>query len=296
MIESDLLETKLGLRPAPRTTNLTTAICALFGGFITQFGWGFFGFGLVFFWIFSFDAIQTDVQFSRPLMRTQANLEAVTYSNARVNKQPVMGHHYSFSHQGKQYTGISYVTSESLSVPQAVPIEFVIDEPRFSRITLPGFRASTFNGWVGLLVLIFPLAGLALLIPGTWLGLKTLRLMRDGRLVMAKLMEQKPTGSSVKINGKIYPVYKLRFAYSVGGRMYDTSLKTHEVERLVDEAQEKLLYLPSQPSFALPVDAVPGKVYIDGQGYFCTDQNVLFYLILPAATVTINGLLLLSKL
>lgn len=256
------------LKAVPRSVPLSARICALFGGFMNQFGWAFFGFSLIFVWIFALDVLVSDLQFRGTLAPGQAVIERVQATSAKENRSRVYAHFFQFSHEGKSYQARSYATGLELPVGTQVPIEFKPEEPNLARITQAGFRAAPF-GHLVLLVLLFPLAGLLLIGQGILRGRTISQLLAQGQLVQVPVSEQQDTGTSVKINGKIHPVYKLVFQYTVQGQHYQTELKTHEVERLLDEPLETLLYLPAKPQVAFPLDAIPGQFSIRDGGFVC---------------------------
>lgn len=263
---------------------------------MNQFGWAFFSFSLIFVWIFALDVIVSDIQFSGPLLTGQAIIETVQATSSTENKRRVYAYNFHFQHEGKAYQGRAYKTGETEPLGTQVAIEFKAENPNIARISQSGFRASTFGHGV-LFVLLFPIAGLLLIVQGLFMGLKIWKLLVQGQLLQVPLSEKQDTGTAVKINGNTYPVYKLVFEYTVQGQKYQTVLKTHEVERLLDEPEETLLYLPAKPSVAFPVDAIPGHFSLKDGLFVCQHPaRSPLLLLLPMFSGLFISLLVLSRM
>ena len=65
------------LAPPPRPVPLPLRVQLLLGGFFGQFGWFFFGFGLIFFWAFAMQAdLSSWLRFSGSLGSTEGKITA----------------------------------------------------------------------------------------------------------------------------------------------------------------------------------------------------------------------------
>ncbi len=262
---------------------------------MNQFGWAFFSFSLIFVWIFALDVIISDIQFSGPLVSGQAVIETVQATSSTENKSRVYAYDFHFQHEGKPYQARSFRTGQTVPVGTRVPIEFKAEDPNLARVSQSGFRSATFGHMV-LLVLLFPLAGLLLIVQGLLQGLKIAKLLGQGELLQVPLSEKQDTGTVVKINGNTYPVYKLVFKYSVQGQKYQTGLKTHEIERLLDDTEENLLYLPANPNVAFPVDAIPGYFSLKDGEFVCQNPaRSPLLLLLPLFSGMFICLMVLSR-
>lgn len=263
---------------------------------MNQFGWAFFAFSLIFVWIFALDVLVSDLQFSGSLTPGQAVIQTVQATSAKENKSRVYAHVFAFQHNGQTYKAQSFATGQELPIGTQVPIEFKAESPSQARITQAGFRASTF-GHLVLFVLLFPLAGLLLIGQGLLKGLKIWKLLGHGALIQVPLSEKQDTGTAVKINGQTFPVYKLIFKYTVQGQPFETQLNTHEVDRLLDQPEENLLYLPANPNVAFPLDAIPGHFSLEAGGFVCQHPaKSALLLLLPAFSGLFISIIVLSRL
>ncbi len=173
---------------------------------------------------------------------------------------PIYRHDYTFQAGGVTRQGVSYSKGGALTVGRKVQVEFPQGQPGTSRIR--GMRTAPF-GPVVLFVLIFPLAGLGLAVPGLFSGWKNLTLLKRGELARGRLIEKKKTNTQVN---KQY-VYKLTFQYTDQfGQPHQVQTKTHRPEKLEDDAEERLLYDPLRPSRAVFVDMLPGAPEISEEG------------------------------
>lgn len=286
----------MSLQDPPRMISPSALIGAMFGGLTQQILWGALAFASLFFWLMAADALQVQLQYNEhlhgPLARTQGVITAVEDTNAEENESDVLAHQFKYSVAGEDYKATSYANEEhELETGQKVTVEYRQDQPSIARIRREGFRASVFSWWVLLFMLAF--GGLLLLAVCYNLlqGCKAVLLMVYGNATSAKLLDQTPTGQVVQINNDKYPVYALRFGYRVNGVSYTTTVKTHETDALTDDAREILLYWPSRPQLALPVDAIQGEIYLNDAGSFDSykAESAQLYLLAPVLTIGLNG-------
>lgn len=279
--------------PTPRAVPLSVRLRVLFGGFNNQFGWIFFGLGLIFVWAFTFNAdIASPILFRMPTRSTIGIVESVQPTNASENDVPIYEVSYSyFDTLGRQQNGASYTTGGS-GVGARVAVEYVSAFPGFSRIE--GMRREIFGAWAAFPI-IFPLVGLGFLFSGIRFGLKANRLLTDGKIAFGKLISTE--GTNTYINNR--PVLKLTFAFkAVDGDDWEATAKTHLPQDLRDEEQEPLLYDPKNPSSAVLLDDLPGSTQFDSSGRLIPASTletakVLFF---PGLTVIGHGIFLLTAL
>jgi hypothetical protein len=236
----------------------------LFGGFPNQFGWLFFGFGLVFVWTFGLSADLSSILFALgEVETTRGVVTEVEETNASENDTTIYANYYSFRVERveTEYEGVSYATGYEFSPGQSVVVEYLRRDPNLSRIE--GTRRNIFGPWVLCFVLLFPLVGLSFMIFGLKNGFKANRLLVDGKVGLGVLKSKEPTNTRVNEQ----TVYKLTFEFTdeYGGR-YEVVAKTHQSRVLEDEAQERLLYDPHQPTYAVMLDSLPGTPDIDEMG------------------------------
>ncbi len=283
------------VQTAFRHVPLSLRIGALFGGFMSQFGWAFFGFGLIFFWVFGYNAdLSSFTYFRNPGTYVAGKVIEVTATSASEGEQRVFEIAYEFQVDSTgnktspeavpaSFKGISFANSPNLNAGDKVEVEYVPDNPSISRIK--GFRRKMF-GPAALFVVIFPLIGLPFLIFGFLRGLKVNRLYSFSRIAKGKLASKSPTNT--RINNRI--VYEMTFQFTAeDGRTYSVAERTHEPELLEDEKEETLIYDPTCPSEAVMLDSLPGSPRVDGNGnYIAADSSTWLNLILPTLVILIN--------
>lgn len=276
------------LGPPPRAVPILVRLAALVGGATAQFGWAFFGFGMVFVWVF-FPAAEWEslVRFRGEMATVTGAVVACEETNCKENETRVYAIHYAFTAaDGTERTGVSYATGSPRSRGDAVVVEHPKGDPSASRIQ--GLRRSTFNLWASF-VAIFPLVGLAFIVVGLARGIKANRLLAHGNLARGVLRDKQPT--NVTVNNR--RVYRLTFAFTAeDGRTFEAVARTSETERLEDDPEERILYDPWNPRYAAMLDNLPGGPEIDEAGCFQPKNAArnLAVLILPLMTLAGHGL------
>ncbi len=276
--------------PAPRKVPFSVRLRVLFGGFNNQIGWIFFGFGMIFVWIFALHADLASIFLFRLETRTTVGVvESVQSTNATENDVQVYEVKYIyFDDLGKQYSDSSYTTGYP-GVEARVNVEYVVALPSISRIE--GMRREIF-GPGAVLAIIFPIVGLGFLTFGIRYGLKANRLLSQGRIAFGKLISTESTGAS--INNR--PVIKMTFSFTAeDGLDWDVTAKTHEPEDLRDELEEPLLYDPNDPSTAVLLDDLPGSAEFDASGQLVPASvlEIIKILLIPGLTVVGHGMYIL---
>jgi uncharacterized protein DUF3592 len=274
----------------PRQVPLSLRVANLFNG-LAQIGWGVFGFGSIFFWGFVSNADFSFFDFRPPYVLAAGRVTEVENTNARINKQPVMAHHYKYAVAGETFTGTSYTTGTELSSGDVVTVEYKADDPSRSRIQ--GMRRKQFGPGV-VFVTIFPLIGLGILIAATRMGHKRSRLLRDGIFTTGVLKAKRATNMTVNKRR----VFALTFEFTGrDGRQHQTEANTSLPARLEDEAQEPLLYDPDNPSQAYLLDQAPSRPKLEMNGDLVGNPVVAgLCLILPVLVIGANALMILYKL
>ena len=276
---------------------------AMFGGFANQFGWGFFGFGMIFFWVFAGLVNFDDAfRFSGELRTTTGQVIEVLDTSASENDTRVQKIKFSFVHPEKKVlppaetvagedehliVAECYQTGTSLKSGQQVKVEFPADNPEKARIG--GTRRGVFQVWVLLLVAIFPFVGLVFMVFGIRRGLAIWRLLNYSCLTYGVLINKEPTNT--RINHQT--VMKLTFSFETErGRSANVVARTHEYQHLVDEAEEPLLYNPFNPEESCLLDDIPGRPRLDEYGSLVSkdDEGLIKTLFVPAVALLINVL------
>jgi hypothetical protein len=282
------------LAQPPRPVPWPVQAQVLLGGFSNQFGWLFFGFGMIFVWLFGGVTLLNGVYFWVGGMETASGIIAdVRSTNTSENDVPVFANQYLFRVERleQELRGTSYTTGRKFSVGDNVTIEYVTHNPEISRIQ--STRTSLMSSWGLCVACIFPLVGLAFIFGGMSAGVRGVRLLGHGKVVDGVLVSKEATNTS--INDRT--VYKLTFEFnSENGQTYQAIARSHIPENLQDEAREQILYSPANPHYAVLVDNLPGNPDIDefGQIYVTNAGQGLLVLVLPLLVIAVHGTILLS--
>jgi hypothetical protein len=248
---------------AERSVPLVVRLAVLFGGPANLFGWFFFGFGMVFVWLF---ACRSDVtswyRFKGPLETVQGQVISSTRTDAsQGRRRSGRIYRYTFSYlvDDREYQGASYAVGQQLQAGSSVTVEFPIGKPTVARIR--SMRTNVFGPGV-LFVLVFPLVGLCVVYFGFISGLKTCSLLRCGVLTSAKLVSKEPT--NISVNRRM--LYKFIFSFTTSeGRACTASDKT-TAERFENGNQEPIIYDPRRPESALLLAGLPAGLQIGDDG------------------------------
>ena len=251
----------------PRHVPILLRLRLLFGGFMNQFGWFFFGFGMIFFWVF---ALNTDPMamfvFRGKLENADGKVLEAIQTNLSVGGSensdgtPVFRYPYEFEFDGQTYLGESYTVGKKKNRDDKVKIEFPPGRPQRSRIE--GMGTAAFSS-IALFVVIFPFVGICFIIPGFLFGWKAARLMHVGEYTTGKLVKTERTNT--EINNKA--VYKLTFEFQTeSGETRNAIAKTHQTENLKDDENEPLLYDPMNPEKATLMDHLQGQPRFTPEG------------------------------
>jgi len=265
---------------------ITTKLSIFFGGFFNQFGWFFFGFGLIFVWVFVLNADLSFPRFSNSIVTVEGVITNKVKSGASENHRHIFEYHYKFKTlQELEVEGISYSKRRAVNIGDKVAIQYPEGEPEHSRIQ--GMRKQTFGASV-LFVVIFPAVGLVFMVVGLRKALKALKLLQYGRLTTGKLISKVPT--NVRINRRT--VYKLTFQFTDHlGREHSASEKTHLPHLLEDNGEEQLLYSAKNPGYAVMLDSLPSSPAIakSGDVQAASFIKALLLLLIPLATLVGHG-------
>lgn len=273
------------LERPPRSVSLGLWLRTVLGGWIQQFGWLFFGFGMVFFWAFG---MQADVGWGLLAGETATVQGQVTdwrKTASSENETSVYETRYRFELDGQAYTGRSYATGRYESDGSRVTVEYAINDPQRSRIQ--GMRSKQFSA-MALFVIIFPAIGLVFVLAGLRYGLRAARLLKVGEVAFGKLVNK--TATNTRINEQT--VWKLEFEFqTISGRRGLAEARSHVPASLEDEAEEPLLYDRDDPTKAVMLDGVPGnpEVTADRRLVLGSASGLLMVVALPALSLAGHG-------
>lgn len=272
------------LQPPPRDVPVAVKIKCLFGGFLQQFGWGFFSFGMLFVLVFGIvgeipQGMAREAAFKGSHGKVQGVITAARETNASENETDIVYYQFDYQVDGTKYSGESYVTGWLYEVDQPAPVEYLISDPGLGRLETG--RWSQFAPWVLLLIGIFPAVGLLMVGLSLPHGLRAAKLLEKGMVAYGTLTDKEATNT--RINDQT--VYELTFKFTAEstGREHLAKARTHQPEVLEDEEQEPLLYMPSFPDYAVLFDDLPGAPTVDPRGRFQggSTLSALLYLATP---------------
>ena len=166
----------------PRAVPLPVQLRVLFGGMVSQMGWFFLGFGLIFVWVFA-----VHVDFSSPLrlisrqVETRGLVTAVEDTNISEGGDddtpgtPIYRIDYRFAGPGgRTLEGASYSVGTDLRPGDPVRVEYAASNAENSRIR--GLRQAPLPLAV-LFVAVFPLIGLVMVVYSLMEGIKAIQLL-----------------------------------------------------------------------------------------------------------------------
>ncbi len=139
--------------------------------------------------------------------------------------------------------------------------------------------AQPVSAWGAVVVLLFPIAGLAIALSQLRGALRDLRLLERGEQTTGKLVDKRET--SVTYND--VPVMALTFEYRAGGRTYQTTVKTLTPAALEDDEREAMLYDPQDPTRATTLDHLPGSPVLSPGGELEAPPGISFHLLIMPA-------------
>jgi hypothetical protein len=249
-----------------RVVPWSTRVVVLFGGLAAPMGWFFFAFGMIFVWVFAAQADYTSAFLLRgKLQSAPATITAVRETGfsegggKRRRGTPIFACDYEFTHEGKKFSGTSYRQGRANEGTRTTA-QFSPGRPEVSR--LAGMRCAPF-GMAVLLTGIFPIAGLAIALPGLWRGRRNVALLVHGEMAEGRLIGKEAMDAHVNKQ----QVFKLTFEFTdLLGTTRQAVAKTHLPERLTDDKVEKLFYSPRNPARAVLLDDLPGKPSINERG------------------------------
>lgn len=276
-----------------RTIPITTRLGIFFGGILTQMGWWFFGFGLIFVWSFGLNADLSFIQFRGEVATVKGQVARIVATNSSENDRRIYEYHFVTTiEEGTPIGGVSYSsTNHTIQEGDTVTIEFPAEKPQYARIQ--GMRNAGFPVWV-LFVVIFPLIGAIFIVIGLLGAIKTLRLLQYGMFTTATLVSKERTNTT--INNQY--VYKLLFRFADSwGNEHEFTNRTHRTYLVDDEPVERIAYLPNNPQNAIPLDTVQYVPLLDEHGPIeaIPINIVLLRLIVPVLTIVGHGAFILYR-
>ena len=261
-----------------REVSLLLRLKILFGGSIIQTLYGVFSFLMLFVIVFVNQADFSDFTLnSNTTMK--GYITNTTKTNSRINKQYVFAFDYTFLVNDKVYNGTSFSTDTPKN--NEVIIEYLAKNPQNSRIT--DMRQKTFPFYVSFIA-IFPIVVLFILFFGLKKNLKAISLMENGEIGCATFLRME--GTNVRMNNR--QVMRVFYEFEdKNGKKHTFSFKSHEPEKITDEAQEMLFYDVNNPKNNVLKDSLAIKIVLKENNNFKSPlfSQVILLLILPSIAV-----------
>ncbi len=274
----------------PRRLSLYSQAVLLFSGIYAIFGWIIFGFGMIFFWVFTYNSTAM-LWFSMPKQweTHEGIVKRVIETNASQNEEYIYEIRYVYEKSAVEYGGRSFVISEEYDIGDKVEIEY--NAQRIEQSRMIGGRSKMFSSWT-ILIIIFPLSGLFLIWRSLQINMKSLNLIKNGVFTTGKMKSRTPTNSSIEINGVEYPIYKYEFDFKRGASVYIAYCKTYKTQLVEDEVEEFILFMPNQPSYNTVYDSITNAPEINRSGQLIDIPiEKSYYLIAPILSLLLHGFL-----
>lgn len=281
---------KIGL--VKRRISILAYCHVLFGEFKQQMGWWFFAIGMMFFWAFAANMDVTALfYFHREIENAQGIILSVSHTDASEQfesspSRPIMAYQYTFTAEnGLEYDNVSYSNEKKvLRKGDLVTIEYPSEKPDISHIK--GMRNAIFRASPAMaLIIMFPLAGLVLLVPGLMQGFRANRLLKTGQLSLGKLRTVIPIKSKF-LKMKLYLIlFKVQ---TVENSFHNISVRRNITWT---DRDAKLLFHLENPSSSMLLIDLPGPPVIHGnKSIVCRNRKyAVLSLLLPIITIIFNG-------
>jgi len=239
-----------------RDLPLLLKVQVISGGVMGIVGLAFLIFSIFFIVIMGYFAAFNDFFISSNSPVTEGIVTSAENTSSSVNDQAVVKYSFTFNTaKTGEITGSCFSEKASYTIGQNVTIQYSDNNPQIA--VIKGTRTGEMPVPILLIMVPFFLIGSILSYFAIRNGLRNLQLITDGVLTKGKFLRREST--NVMINDR--PVYKMFFSFKTpDGRSFEMFSKTHQPERLTDEAEEMLIYNPSTPEKAVAVDSLPSIV------------------------------------
>ena len=274
-----MLSSRIALLAAPPRRVPLAVVSSTMLGITGILGAIFLIFGLVFTAIFASGLnLLDELRLSNSKTTAQATITQVNATNSTENKVRVYEYRFTFRTPREQtIESSSYSTGRIYAVGDTANVLYVPDKPTVAQ--LENTRRSLFPSLILVFILIFPLVGAGLFISSIVRGRRQVNLLRQGQIAGAVSLTVQSTNMSVNHQ----PVMKYSYEFATAdGQSYPGSSNALPKPQLGDEAQEPVLYLPSNPKVSMLVDALPLRypLDVDENGQWSSDNSpasILWY-------------------
>jgi hypothetical protein len=261
---------------APRTVPRAFVARLLFGGPLGAFGWVFAAFGMIFTLVFVPRSMPDFTSYDMTATATVEHVETTTMSE---NKEHVLRVTYTFEDaEGQLHRGQSY-TRDPVETNSERTVEYTRADPDVSR--LRGMRRSPFDS-LALIVLVFPIAGIAIAWRQLVRGIRAVRVLRTGVETTGKIVDVTPT----KLTVQNQRIMRATVEYLVGERTCRTTFDFPKNSAPALDGVQRLVYDPQSPTRATTLDNLPGQPRITEGGVLAwTPGSAALVLIAPVIFV-----------
>lgn len=172
-------------------------------------------------------------------------------TNCTENKRKIYRYDFEFSDNGGTPIKGSSYSSDFTDSYNSIEVEY--ESKNLGNARIIGMRFAPFSAWIGLILGIFPTIGLVFLAFAITKGLKNIYLVTNGVLTKGKVVGKEATNT--KINGRT--LFRMVFEFKTqNGHTIASKCTTTEPEKVLDEAEEMLLYDPRIPEKAVLLDTI----------------------------------------
>lgn len=274
----------------PRKLSLYSQAVLLFSGIYAIIGWIFFGFGMIFFWVFTYNSTaMLWFSGSKQWESHEGVIKKIINTNASEDEESIYEIRYVYEKSGTEYGGRSFVIGEDYEIGEKIGVEY--NAKRIEQSRMIGGRSKMFSWWT-IFIVIFPLIALLLIVKSLKTNIKSLFLIKNGVFTTGTMKSRTPTNSNIEINGIEYPIYKYEFDFKRGASTYIAHCKTHKTQLVEDEVEEFILFLPNQPNYNTVYDAIPNVPAINQRGQLIDIPiEKIYCLIAPTFAILLNSFL-----
>ncbi|MEE2639212.1 MAG: DUF3592 domain-containing protein [Planctomycetota bacterium] len=268
----------------PRHLSLAIRLRLLLCSYLSQFGWFFFGFGMIFAWMVfpNYDPLEM-VDFSGKLVTVDGRVVDRKDTLITVNDRRVSHYFYDFEYRAENFSGSSFSRGDRKKAGDRVKIEFPVNRPHRSRIE--GMNTRPLPA-VALFILVIPLLGLGIILAVSRRGLRTARLLRFGECTTGKLLNPDQTKQEIE-NLRGQP-FHLEYQTD-SGETYQAIFQIPITHISQTTLMEPLLYDPLRPRDSALLHYLPGSPRIEETGLVTLGSRFPLPLALLLPTLTIAG-------
>lgn len=256
-------------------------ILSLFQGFSSQFGWLFFGFGMIFVWFFAFNADLSSIFPEKYSSKSTGYVIDSIPTSMSENNRRIFKITFRFrDNHGEEHISSSF---SKISIPYNKNVRVIYNSENPKKSKIMGARTKPFGPLV-LFVLIFPITGLIFIVFSIKHGFKINRLLRYGAVATGILQNMKSTNT--RINNQT--VYKFTFLFKDrSGQEHVLTQRTHLRHLLTNSKEKRLLYLPGLPEYGVMMDTIPGNIRINFNGRIEFEIKKPFFALFIAPIIAI---------